>query len=307
METLTIHHKTDYSYRRKVQFGEHRLMFRPRGSHDLRLIETRLAISPDAKVHWLHDVFNNSVAVAQFDLASDHLSFDSTIVLEHYGMEGPDASVEDFAQSLPFSYLPEEIPDIARLMERHYPDPLRQVDAWARGFLNAQGYTDTMMFLKHMTEAVRRDFTYAERFEEGVLSPQQTLANRRGSCRDFALLLMEGLRSVGLAARFVSGYLYDPAVETDRKVLKGTGHTHAWAQVYIPGAGWLDLDPTNGILGGPNLIRVATARDPSQAVPLQGSFFGDTGDFIEMKVDVSVHKGNILSTQGHTETGTIAS
>lgn len=301
METLTIRHKTDYYYRSPVEFGEHRLMFRPRGSHDLRLIDTRLAISPSAQVHWLHDVFNNSVAIAQFDTRSDHLSFDSTIVVEHYGLEGPDAPVESFAQSLPFSYLPEEIPDIARLMERHCPDPLRRLDAWARGFLNAQGYTDTMMFLQHMTEAIHRDFTYAERFEEGVQSPQQTLEFRSGSCRDFALLLMEGVRSVGLAARFVSGYLYDPAVETDRSVLKGAGHTHAWAQVYIPGAGWLDLDPTNGIMGGPNLIRVATARDPSQAIPLQGSFIGATDAFVEMKVEVSVHKGNVLNGGTATE------
>jgi transglutaminase-like putative cysteine protease len=287
MKILSVRHVTSYRYARPVAFGDHRLMFRPRDSHDLRLLRTSIVIEPQARVRWMHDVFGNSVAIASFDTMASVLRFESTIELEHYGAEGLELPVASYAATIPFSYCAEEIPDLGRTMERHHSDPEHVVDAWARKFLKKRGATPTLELLHAMTYAIRGDFAYAVRQEEGCQSPVETLQKKSGACRDFALLFMEACRSLGLAARFVSGYLYD-AGRDSRRELQGGGHTHAWAQIYVPGCGWVELDPTNGLVGGPNLIRVAVARDPGQAVPLSGTFVGTPSDFLGMTVDVRV-------------------
>ena len=120
--------------------------------------------------------------------------------------------------------------------------------------------------------AIHESFVYTRRHEPGTQPPRLTLQLRRGTCRDFALLMMEAVRSLGFAARFVTGYVYVP--DRDGSETRGGGSTHAWCQVYLPGAGWVEFDPTNGIVGNRDLIRVAVARDPSQAVPLSGSYRG---------------------------------
>jgi transglutaminase-like putative cysteine protease len=124
--------------------------------------------------------------------------------------------------------------------------------------------------------------------QDGVQTPAQTLTLGSGTCRDYALLMMETVRSLGVAARFVSGYLYDAALDGAAPGMVGAGYTHAWVQVYLPGSGWVEFDPTNGLVGGPNLIRVAVARDPTQAIPVQGSYTGAAGDFLDMNVEVIV-------------------
>lgn len=295
---LTIDHVTVYRYRQPVSFGEHHLMFRPRDSHDLRFVNSNLIISPPAEVRWMHDVFGNSITVANFDAATTELRFESVIVVEHYGGEELEFPIEDYASTVPFSYSPEEIPDLGRTIERHYPDAEHTVDTWARGFLSGQLYgdrgADTNDVLLAVTKAIHDDFVYLRREETGVQTPAETLARGSGSCRDFALLMMEALRSFGIAARFVSGYLYDAAVEGQETGYRGAGATHAWVDAYLPGAGWVEFDPTNGLAGGRNLVRVAVARDPSQALPVRGTFTGFVGDFIEMDVDVSVRSGNLL-------------
>lgn len=294
MPRLIVQHLTVYRYHRPVRFGEHRLMFRPRDSHDLRLIDSALTISPVARVRWLHDVFSNSIAIASFEESAAELRFESRIEVEHYGLSDPDFPVEDYASTYPFHYASDEIPDLTRSIERHYPDGAREVDAWAKRFLDGRGTVETQDLLARMNRAIHEDFRYETRFAVGVQSPVETLSLGRGTCRDLALFMMEAVRSLGLAARFVSGYLYDPAL--DRTVqngaadLRGAGNTHAWVQVFLPGAGWVEFDPTNGLAGGANLIRVAVARDPAQAIPLQGTYFGGGGDFIEMQVEVSVTK-----------------
>ena len=164
-------------------------------------------------------------------------------------------------------------------MERHYPDPERLVDAWARRLVTSTGETDTQALLVHMTSGIREAFRYEAREAEGTQTPVETLARGSGTCRDFALFMMEAARSLGFAARFVSGYLYD-----DQAV--GGGATHAWVQVYLPGCGWVEFDPTNALVGGPKLVRVAVARDPRQAIPVSGTFVGSAGDFLGMNVDV---------------------
>lgn len=265
------------------------MMFRPRDSHDLRLVETGLRIVPQpATIRWLHDVFSNSIAVVDFDAEASELSFESTIVTELYRIDVPEFTIDDYARELPFAYPREEIPDIGRTIERHDSDPDRVVDAWARRFLDNGEDNDTWRVLLDMTQAIANEFTYVTRYEPGIQSAVDTVRTSAGTCRDFAYLLMEAVRSLGLAARFATGYLYDPAIDGGTTTMTGAGATHAWTQVYLPGAGWVELDPTNGLAGGSNLIRVAVARDPSQAIPLHGAYIGQADDFLEMLVDVRV-------------------
>ena len=296
MQRLTVDHKTVYRYQRPVEFGEHRLMFRPRDSHDLRLQDATLRIQPRAEIRWLHDVFNNSVAVAQFKEPSDTLSFESIIVVDRYPFSGPEFPIEPYAQTIPFSYPAMEVADLGRTIERHYSDPDRKITKWARRFLaTSNGTTDTEDFLLAVTSAVRNEFAYEERPEPGVQSPVETLDLGKGTCRDYALFMMEAVRSVGLAARFITGYLYDPVINGDMTTVQGAGSTHAWVQVYLPGAGWVEFDPTNGSYGGHNLVPIAVARSPEQAVPVSGTYDGTLEDFIEMTVDVTVRADVVLA------------
>jgi Transglutaminase-like superfamily len=207
--------------------------------------------------------------------------------------------IEDYARKLPFSYLAEEAPDLARYVERHYPDPNAMVSNWTRQFLEVEGddspdtATDTFAVLVRMCQGIQGQLQYAMRFEAGTQPPAVTLESGGGTCRDYALLMMEGARALGLAARFITGYLYDPALDAlEGEGAEGqnasTAYPHAWMEAYLPGAGWIEFDPTNGIVGSDRLIRVAVARDPEQAMPIKGSFTGAAGVAINSIVEVSV-------------------
>jgi transglutaminase-like putative cysteine protease len=284
---LTVTHTTTYRYANPVTFGEHRMMMRPRDSHDLRLLDTALLIRPTGKVRWIHDVFGNSVALARFDKPAAELSVQSTFRAEHYPLAEHSVEIEAYARRYPFTYDAAEVPDISRTAERHYADPAHLLDDWVRRFVEAS--SDTMAILSSMTKAIQKDFTYNPRDEMGTQDPVTTLKSRTGTCRDYALLMMEAARTLGFAARFVSGYLYDDSKLTGGPdAVIGGGVTHAWAQIYLPGAGWVPFDPTNGLISDRNLIRVAVTRDPSQAVPLKGSFVGKPGDFLGMDVKVEI-------------------
>jgi transglutaminase-like putative cysteine protease len=286
MSILNVLHRTQYQYAESVSFGPHRLMMRPRDSHDLRLLDTGLTISPAASVRWLHDVFGNSVAIADFTEPGDELLVVSSFRAEHYPLAETAVTLEDYARRYPFSYDALDIPDLGRT-ERHYPDPEHKIDAWARRFVTRQRNGDTMAILLAMAAAIEAEFTYNRRDEMGTQDPLVTLDTGSGTCRDFALFLMEAARSLGFAARFVSGYLYDDDRVGEQRVV-GRGATHAWAQIYLPGAGWVEFDPTNRLAGGRNLIRVAVTRDPSQATPLSGSFTGAANAFVAMNVEVEI-------------------
>jgi transglutaminase-like putative cysteine protease len=287
MPLLTIRHVTTYRYRQPVAFGEHRMMLRPREGHDQRLVDARLTITPEpSDLRWVHDVFGNSVAIAQFAGRARELCFESMVHIDHRPLNALDFRLETHVENYPFSYSMDEIPDLARSIERHYPDPDHEVDSWARQFLRTNGHTGTLDLLTAMTHRVKSALTYVRRQERGVQEPARTLKVGSGTCRDFALLVMEAARSLGLAARFVSGYVYSPGRDSDGPV--GGGSTHAWVRVYLPGAGWVEFDPTNGIVGNRDLIRVAVARDPSQALPLHGTWTGFPSDSLGMTVEVSV-------------------
>jgi transglutaminase-like putative cysteine protease len=285
MRQLTVRHVTRYHYAEPVRFGEHRMMFRPRESHDLRLISTKLDILPRPRhVRWLHDVFDNSVAIATFDdVAATDLWFESTVTLEHIETPAPDYALEIDAHTYPFRYSDEERPDLVQALARHYPAD--DLEPWTARFLPPSGQTTTMTLLHSLTRAIKEDFVYMRRTEKGVQSPAETLHRRSGSCRDFAVLMMETARSLAIAARFVSGYIFVPNLEGSAV---GGGSTHAWMQAYLPGAGWVDFDPTNSIVGNRNLIRVAFAWDQHNALPLWGTYIGPASAFRSMDVDVSV-------------------
>jgi transglutaminase-like putative cysteine protease len=283
MRRLKVSHVTTYDYANPVTFGEHRMMFRPRDSHDLRILTTKLLIEPQpTAIRWMHDVHGNSVAVASFDFASAQLRFESEILLQHFETSEPDYPIESYARAYPFRYAIDEAPDLARAMEHQYPDALHSVDEWAKSFV----VRDTWDMLTNMTHAIHRDIRYFAREAEGIQTPADTLALGTGSCRDLAVLMMEGVRALGFAARFVSGYLYSSDVDGTGNV--GGGATHAWTEVYLPGSGWVEFDPTNGIIGNRDLIRVAVARDPEHAVPLKGTWVGRPQDYLGMTVKVTV-------------------
>ena len=286
MPIFSVRHVTEYRYKRPVKFGEHRLLFRPRDSYDQRLLEATLVVEPEpATIRWMHDVFGNCVAIIRISRKAPVLRFETRIRLDHT-VDPLDFKIEDHALTYPFIYDPEEMGDLQPTMQRHYPDKNDEISRWARQFLKPGASTDTGRLLMTMCYAIYEGFVYARRSEQGTQLPLTTLETRKGTCRDFALLMMEAARSLGLAARFVSGYVYVP--DRDGSTTRGGGSTHAWCQIYLPGAGWVEFDPTNGIVGNRDLIRVAVARDPSQAVPLSGSYSGRASDFDDMTVQVNV-------------------
>ena len=286
MRLLSVRHATTYRYARPVGFGQHRLMLRPRDSHDLRLVSAELTLSPPGHVRWMHDVFGNSVALVDFQDAADTLTIVSALKIERYGLPGLEFPLAPEAENYPLSYSSSDRVDLGRLLEQHYPDPDGTLARWADSFVTARPMR-TLDLLTNMNAALKPVITYAERHESGTQTPAETLTRKSGACRDFAMVFIEACRYLGFGARFVSGYLYDPALDKGAET-QATAATHAWAEVYLPGAGWIEYDPTDVLIAGDNLIRVAVTRDPSQAIPIVGSYSGTPEDFLGMSVEVSV-------------------
>jgi transglutaminase-like putative cysteine protease len=288
MTVFVVNHITRYRYKKDIRLGLHRLMFRPRDSFDQRLIESKLTIDPTpTQVRWIHDVFGNCVTFADFEASSKQVEFESVIRLEHTPENAPDFRLEEYARLHPFSYDPEELPDLTPFMQQQCCDSEDDVKAWLRSFLDHERGHSTGGLLMTLNEAIAEGFSYSRRTTLGTQDPSTTLRLLRGTCRDFALLMIEAARALGFAARFVTGYVYVP--ERDGPQRLGGGSTHAWCQIYLPGSGWVEFDPTNGIVGNRDLIRVAVARTPNQAIPLSGTYWGDRDDEIGMEVEVNVN------------------
>jgi transglutaminase-like putative cysteine protease len=292
MPRLHIRHRTTYSYRKPVSFGEHRLMVRPRESYDQHVLSFQLKITPGAALlRHVHDVFGNCVSIARFERPSDVLCFESLVDLEHRPHELLGEAVEVISlgdASASFDYDVEDAPDLMLSIRREFDDPERALDQWVRRFLRWNGPTQALPLLSEMTRSIHSEFTYKRRLENGVQSPAETLACKTGTCRDFAVLMMEAARTLGLAAHFVSGYIYVPAAAGTSGARVGGGHTHAWVEVYLPSCGWVEFDPTNGLIGNNDLVRVAAVRHPRQATPLWGSWAGSASDYVGMDVDISL-------------------
>ncbi|MCJ2132814.1 transglutaminase family protein [Methylobacterium sp. J-026] len=285
MVEISIRHRTTYRYRQPVTLGPHRLMMRPRESHELRVLSSTVTLSPDAAVTWAQDVAGNAVATATFSSEADSLAVEclSRVVLSAAAY--PVFAIAASAITFPFRYTDDEWTDLGALTILQYPDGAPSLRDWAQGFV-ASYPTDTLSLLKDLNAGVGNAIAYQVREDEGTQSPSQTLSLRMGSCRDLATLLVEAVRSLGFGARVVSGYLHDPS-----RILLGSadsGATHAWAEIFLPGAGWITFDPTNRSVGGANLIPVAVARDIRLAMPLVGSYLGPADAFLDMSVAVSV-------------------
>jgi transglutaminase-like putative cysteine protease len=283
--TLKIHHRTTYRFRGPVSFGPHRLMLRPRESRELRLMSGAVTVTPAATVTWAQDVFGNAVATATFAAMADNLVIDSVAEIQLDAAAWPVFAIAASAISYPFRYSDDEWTDLGALATLQYPETTGRLQSWARAFVRSNP-TDTLSLLKDLCAGVPASIGYQVREQEGAQSPTQTLDRGWGSCRDFAVLFVEAARSLGFGARIVSGYLYNP--DQDRAGSSGAGSTHAWAEVYVPGAGWITFDPTNRSVGGVNLIPVAVARDIRQAMPVAGSFAGTSDAFAGMSVEVRV-------------------
>jgi uncharacterized alpha-E superfamily protein/transglutaminase-like putative cysteine protease len=289
-EVLQVRHLTRYRYRRPVMFNEHHGMFRPHTSYDTRLLDLRFNVTPKAKIRWVHDVFSNAATVFTFArIPSDTLEVECIFRVRRGAQSQPDFPIAPHARRYPFEYARDELADLTPLIIPDI-DPDGVVLDWSKRFVEEADF-DTWGILERMTTAVKAEFRYDRREESGTHSPAETIRSGVGSCRDFAVLMLEGVRRLGFAARFVSGYLYDPALEvgfSGESGVQGAGSTHAWVQVFLPGAGWVEFDPTNGLIGSRNLIRTAVSRMPAQAVPLAGTFEGEASDVIGMEVEVEV-------------------
>lgn len=285
MNALSIRHRTAYRYREPVQLGPHRLMLRPRESHDLRLLSSTLMLTPAASVSWTNDVFGNAVATASFSGLADGLTIESLAVVELGASPWPVFDIAASAIRYPFHYSAEELTDLGSLATPQYVDPLGQLTEWGRGFVRGR-QTDTLALLKDLVAGVAEATSYQSREEEGTQSPLQTLARGWGSCRDFAVLFAETARSLGFGARIISGYLYNP--DRASAGMTEAGSTHAWVEIFLPGAGWITFDPTNQSVGSFNLIPAAVGRIITQVMPVAGTFLGMTDAYQGMSVEVQV-------------------
>jgi transglutaminase-like putative cysteine protease len=292
MQFLTIRHVTTYRYRRPVAFGEHRMMLHPRDSHDQRVIQADLKISPEpTNLCFVQDAFGNNVGIARFSRRSKELSFESVVCLEHSPSDAA-LVLENAVRSFPVDYSVGELPDLAPYIERHHHDPMDEIGRWARRFLLPSESIGTFELLTRLSQGIYHGFLYKRREAKGIQLPVETLRAGHGSCRDFAMLMIEAARSFGLAARFASGYLAVPPDDSQEPTSGSVrGSTHACAQIYLPGAGWIDFDPTSGGVGNVDLVTVAVVPDPRHAIPLHGTFIGFPSDHLGMEVQVSVMSG----------------
>lgn len=280
MQRYRIIHRTFYNFSAPVILGVHTLRLRPREGHELRIESLSLDISPEADLRWHRDVEGNSVANAHFSAATRQLGVQSELVICQY-LENPlDFLVDDHAIDYPFSYQPDDLVMLAPYMTGAGQAADSNLASWIGNVWNPGVKIQTYTLLQNLTRYINQTLSYQVREEPGVQSPARTLSSGTGSCRDFAMLFMAAARSLGLAARFVSGYLHDP-------LSNGPGSTHAWAEVYLPGAGWKGFDPTGGIMVGSDHIPVAVARLPESVPPVAGSFRGPASSTLDVGVWVS--------------------
>ena len=289
-EQYEILHSTTYRYAEPVRFGEHRVLFRPRESHDLRVLASDLKTSVPSAIHLVQDAHSNSVALVQPSVKAASLEIVCSFVIEHAYTKNLELPVAKVAEHFPFAYSVDERIDLEHYLRPHLDDPDGTLTQWARQFMRTDGPTETRDMLVRMNQHIRQTLRYSVRHEEGTQSPLDTLRLGSGTCRDFAFLMMEAMRRLGIAARFVSGYLYDPSLDGNGPSMVGSGSTHAWLQAYLPGAGWIPFDPTNNLLGGTQLIRVGLSRHPSQAAPISGTWFGQRNAYLGMDVKVQVRR-----------------
>lgn len=283
---LRIRHATTYRYAGPVQFGPHRLMLRPRDSFDLRVVDTALSIAPQAKLRWMHDAYGNSVAIANFGAPGDTLDIVSELVIQRFGSALPRTEIEASTAVTGVVYSETERAVLQPYLDLAAADPDGVLDAWLANFRARIGQGSGHL-LRDLAHAIYTGLGYALRYDEGTQHPADTIRQGSGSCRDYAWLFIELARRMGFASRFVTGYIHDRTPDVGGLV-SAVGLTHAWADVFIPGDGWVEFDPTNDLVADRQLLRVAVARVPEDASPISGSFVGLTGSFIGLSVGVTI-------------------
>ncbi len=280
MRVLRVEHVTLYRFGAWVTLLPHRLMIRPRESHEMRIVSSTLDIEPAHEVRWSRDMLDNSIATVAFQEAADHLRISSTVVVEQYEDQPLDFLVEPHALMFPFQYSEAELRLLGPFCEPSWPETRAAMEQWLAQLGLAHSGVQTFALLSQLNSAIYEAFAYRARHEMGVWSPAQTIQSKAGSCRDLAALFIEACRWLGLGSRFVSGYLHTPASES------GHGSTHAWAETYLPGPGWKGFDPSLGTLTDTRHIPVAVAQHPEHAPPVSGSF--QTGAVLQPEMDVYV-------------------
>ena len=283
---LAIEHTNLYRYVRPVELTTHRLMLRPAESHGLQIRSEQLEIHPAHTLSWEHDVFYNSVAQVVFTEKTDELRISSRYTVEQFNINPFNFVLEIYTNELPFDYRGDDVDDLIPYLKPQYPKDQPAIKKWLRPFLDSKGRGRTLEFLLKLNESIAAEFNYGRREEPGIQAPAETLKLGTGSCRDFALLFMEAARHMGLAARYVSGYLCSM---DEKKPDVASDATHAWTEIYLPGGGWKGFDPTCGILAAGLHVRVAATRNPAQATPIRGSYLGDASLFRNMRVTVNAH------------------
>lgn len=284
-----ILHRTEYSYDRHVVLNPHRLMLRPRDGHDLWVDDAFLTITPRATLRWYFDTFGNSVAEATFGAATDRLVIESELRLRRYATDFLSRPAGAHVCPYPFLYSADDARDLYPYLGLQNPEDADALDRWLDAhFVDRPSVA--FVFLQSLSDAIHRGLGYSRREEMGTQSAADTIAKGAGTCRDFSFLFMEATRRFGFAARFVTGYLNDGSTEPD--ALVGGGATHAWADVFVPGEGWIEFDPTNRITAGSALIRVATTRTPAQASPITGSFVRAGAVCLGLTVSVDVREAD---------------
>lgn len=270
MSYFNILHRTYYNFSNSVSLGEHKFHLRPRENYEVHIKSYELKIIPaPQKLLWHRDVEGNSVAIATFDVPVTQLSIENNVVIQQLNNTPLDFLVSDYAVNYPFSYNRNDHVVLSPYMALPDKESVNLLQQWVTNFWQETEQIQTYTLLERLGRYIHDNLIYKVREEEGVQSVTETLSNGTGSCRDFATLFMQTARYLGLASRFVSGYLYVPDITDD------SGATHAWAEVYLPGAGWKGFDPTIGEIVGTDHIAVAVARLPESVPPVSGTFTGN--------------------------------
>ncbi|MEZ5593562.1 MAG: transglutaminase family protein [Gammaproteobacteria bacterium] len=281
MQRYKILHRTYYNFSAPVRLEPHVLRLRPRENHELRIESSTLDITPPATLRWHRDVEDNSVAIATFDTPAEQLLIESAVIIQHYNEAPLDFLVADYAMNYPFTYTPDDGIVLSPYMKAAANETNDALTDWVATLWQPAEPIQTYVLLQRLCVHIQQTLSYQVREEPGVQTAIDTLSRGTGSCRDFATLFMEAARRLGLAARFVSGYLNAPPSAVD------FGATHAWAEVYLPGAGWKGFDPTIGAIVGTDHIAVAVARLPEAVPPIAGSFVGPPGASMNVGVWVT--------------------
>lgn len=282
---LEISHTTCYQYDREVQLLQHLLYLRPRENPLLKVTSSKITIQPDFNIYWMLDDFDNLSAGIHFSKNSSLLEIKSECTVETADIPPFQFLIRDYANHFPFAYEPLHQFNLAIYLTP--PDAATQqaLTGWLKDrFQNRP--SDTVAYISALNQTVFSSLAYQRRDEPGIQSPLETISSKSGTCRDYASLFVASARTLGLAARFVSGYLYDPNLDPDT-----SGDMHAWAEVFLPGAGWRGIDPTHGLFCDNAYVPVAHAVVAESINPIQGSFYSAMPAEAKLTTEVRIRKG----------------